>query len=93
MTHDHPCAICKTTPAPFGYRMAGHYSRLDVKSYLWACEKHRQAAEERWRGANAPAIHRDAYPSSGHEVVKPQARRGGAVRSGSHHTEQGALDL
>jgi hypothetical protein len=52
---DHPCGICGATPAPFGYRMAGPYSSLQRKGYLWACEAHRADAEARWQGANRNA--------------------------------------
>jgi hypothetical protein len=52
--NDHPCSICKATPAPYGYRRAGPFSALPAgkRGYLWACADHKADAEARWRSAN-----------------------------------------
>ena len=64
--NDHPCSICKATPAPFGYRLAGLLSALPVgrRGYLWACEAHKSDAEARWRAANGnPAAKSNEVPT------------------------------
>ena len=48
---DHPCHYCGATPAPHGFRKHGPWSAQKVKGYLWACDAHRDQANERWEAA------------------------------------------
>lgn len=58
--HGHPCAICGSQDAPWGYRLPGPQSDLPEKrrGYLWACAAHRDEAARRQAaatGVTAPA--------------------------------------
>lgn len=88
---NHPCKICGAAVAPYGYRMAGHFSTLQRKSYLWACADCRPIAEGRWRAANAPAGR--AADEARNADVQPKAGSGGSVHSKAPDPKQGALDL
>jgi hypothetical protein len=93
MKHVPKCSICGAKNAPRGYGYGGARADRKSQAVLWACTSQSclDAAEMRWRAANDPAGR--AASQARDADVQPQARRGGAVRSGSHDTQQGALDL
>lgn len=89
----HKCAICGAANASRGYRMAGPWSQIAKRAYLWSCTKPQclDAAEIRWSGANASPLKRDADTPPRAADVQPQPGPGGQIHAGSHDPRQGAL--
>jgi hypothetical protein len=51
--NDHRCNLCGADRSPYGFRLPGHFSKLEKKAYLWACADCAPMAEARWKAAIA----------------------------------------